>query len=1398
MTYGDYLAPVLVKSAKEQDKFAVVFPRLAPWLGLDFPTNSEPVIAKPSKTTLLPPRKRHYRWVGALLAMLLAGCAYFGYFLLNPIVKGCMDETSVNYNPNANRDDGSCSYLPPDSTIVGCLDPASINFNPDATKGCEDCCNYTGCMDSLALNFNVKAKIPCEGCCEYNARSEQNLSSVASLVETDSTVFLVPFGKQELTKPQLIAIDREWTFLVYQSKDLLVWILSGILMAFILSVLLFNRAQRGFAARRERGEEPPYLLPIKVSDHQGIRFREGLSPVLNRFRSRESSQRQLLDIKKTINATIKKGGGLDFKFRHYSAPTEYLLLIDKPAEQDHQSHLANQFYAQLQRSEIYAERYYYDGNPAICWNEAYPTGIRLERLMQKHYGARLLVFADGHSFINPVAISLEPWLQKMDVWSKRALVTNTPTMDWGYRERLLADFFYILPNNLDGLRTLEDHFAEGKPTNLAKWKYKYGQADQVIELSEDQLPQSMRSYFPVPMCKWIAACAVYPELHWDLTVALGRVIEKGQSHQLVTYERVRQLSQLEWFRKGEIPGAARERLMGLLSNQEKQQVRKALLRILEQNVPQNQSSFAFEEHQLHLAVNKLLVEKMPAERKKWIEVYRNQYEKGLPEDFVAIRELDQQFNKVLDFKLPNTYWKLFYRDGRKLLGERRLVIPVVGLILIGLLFFGNWLWKVPCFERSNLVYIPGEDARTCVFSVEDSVNYFTLKALYHIDRSEMDSMGKVERFMFAHDRSAEFRERVDDVFQPAIARAYFNKARDHYNAKNFQNSQLFLQKLFESFQENQIENGNFRGNALQMLGLCYFYQGDYEKANSFSAVIEERSNYMEETGVPNLTHFTRYDFVDSMVMGHIRIRKEGKYGFLDQKGAETWATKDGLPPFDHAFNYTEDSTALVMDKNLQCFIDWNGLRHAANCFAKLIPFKDSATQKWGYENGNGIIVIEPIYDQVSSFGEEGLAIVQANGQFGFVRKNGQLLNAGLVFDGADAFSEGLANIRKGGKWGYLKADGKLAIPYRFDVAEPFGKGTARVELNDVGFYIDTNGDCVSGNNCPRTSFIITVLDATTKEPITGAVISHENRVFKTTETNSQGMATLDIFEHELPRFPTFKVEAEAYNSLFVRVPLQYGKNIDPILMVPSGQVIEDRDGDGIANTEDACPDAAGPRSTFGCPDSDKDGVMDREDKCPTEKGSKSNGGCPKTLTEKTAQKPSRQRVQLNEIDGTQSEFKAKDGQVYLAISYAGQTWLAENLSIDIPGATCYEDQVNYCSSLGRLYPWEAAIEACQELGMGWRLPSVKDWEDLATRFGGRGNPAFLGLTNENNGFAAKLGGYRTTDGDYVYLNTYGYFWTSDRYGKESAWYYNLGKATERLDRYYNQRTYGYSVRCIKD
>ncbi|MBK7559754.1 MAG: OmpA family protein [Ferruginibacter sp.] len=61
---------------------------------------------------------------------------------------------------------------------------------------------------------------------------------------------------------------------------------------------------------------------------------------------------------------------------------------------------------------------------------------------------------------------------------------------------------------------------------------------------------------------------------------------------------------------------------------------------------------------------------------------------------------------------------------------------------------------------------------------------------------------------------------------------------------------------------------------------------------------------------------------------------------------------------------------------------------------------------------------------------------------------------------------------------------------------------------------------------------------------------------------------------------------------------------------PPPPVVLDRDGDGVLDADDKCPDVAGLASLQGCPDRDGDGIADGDDKCPDVPGLARYQGCP--------------------------------------------------------------------------------------------------------------------------------------------------------------------------------------------
>ena len=87
------------------------------------------------------------------------------------------------------------------------------------------------------------------------------------------------------------------------------------------------------------------------------------------------------------------------------------------------------------------------------------------------------------------------------------------------------------------------------------------------------------------------------------------------------------------------------------------------------------------------------------------------------------------------------------------------------------------------------------------------------------------------------------------------------------------------------------------------------------------------------------------------------------------------------------------------------------------------------------------------------------------------------------------------------------------------------------------------------------------------------------------------------------------------HSIGISVPIVDRKVVAPP-PPPPPPVPADKDGDGIIDAIDACPDVAGVAAFNGCPDTDKDGIQDKDDKCPAEFGMAKYAGCPIPDTDK--------------------------------------------------------------------------------------------------------------------------------------------------------------------------------------
>jgi len=171
------------------------------------------------------------------------------------------------------------------------------------------------------------------------------------------------------------------------------------------------------------------------------------------------------------------------------------------------------------------------------------------------------------------------------------------------------------------------------------------------------------------------------------------------------------------------------------------------------------------------------------------------------------------------------------------------------------------------------------------------------------------------------------------------------------------------------------------------------------------------------------------------------------------------------------------------------------------------------------------------------------------------------------------------------------------------------------------------------------------------------------------------------------------------------------------------------------------------------------------------------------------------------------------------VTIGTQTWMAENLNINVNNSWCYEGSRDSCAKYGRLYTWEAAKTACPN---GWHLPSIDECRTLVNFVGnsasklkstsgwnsyisndwenGNGGKSMSGNGTDNYKFFALPGGIRRTGGTFAGVGQSGNWWAADVGSDERrAFYWNMKNDDDRVFLISNGwQDDAYSVRCVRD
>jgi len=224
-------------------------------------------------------------------------------------------------------------------------------------------------------------------------------------------------------------------------------------------------------------------------------------------------------------------------------------------------------------------------------------------------------------------------------------------------------------------------------------------------------------------------------------------------------------------------------------------------------------------------------------------------------------------------------------------------------------------------------------------------------------------------------------------------------------------------------------------------------------------------------------------------------------------------------------------------------------------------------------------------------------------------------------------------------------------------------------------------------------------------------------------------------------------------------------------------------------------------------------------------------------------------ISISEIDSVYYEeglptVTDYDGNTYNTVTIGTQEWMAENLKVThypngdaIPNVTDNTAWKNFednntddaysfynndnTTGYGALYTYAAAIgddwtkDNADGQGVcpdGWHLPADAEWTTLTDYLGGEsvagGKMKEIGTIHWNNpntgadnssGFSALPDGYRSSyDGTFSNLGNYGYWWSATESDSSLAYYRYLGNDSAEATNFDNNKSAGFSVRCVRD
>ena len=336
------------------------------------------------------------------------------------------------------------------------------------------------------------------------------------------------------------------------------------------------------SAPTQQINQGPFDIPFEQNDTKLVQSERDLRRVLTQMRYRAEEETLALNIQSTITSIIRSGGSPQLVFAPVKRQQQYLLLIDRTNPKSMLTHFFSYLAKSMEEDGIPVIVFFYDKN-FRCFNDRYPSGLTLQILANLYSDATLIISGKAHELVYPVYPVLEEkFLLQLNRWQSKAIITPVPLIDWSVKEKVLQEYFVLLPADLPALQKLIPALREKIKINkhlldiTLPWQCSIKNTDfrEITEI-QNYLGNSEALF------QWLCAICIYPRLKWEVLIEIGKtILDKYAEPENLNYTNLLCLSRISWMQQGVFSQATRLELLKLLTVENEIAAREKLLHML--------------------------------------------------------------------------------------------------------------------------------------------------------------------------------------------------------------------------------------------------------------------------------------------------------------------------------------------------------------------------------------------------------------------------------------------------------------------------------------------------------------------------------------------------------------------------------------------------------------------------------------------------------------------------------------------------------------------------------------------------------------------------------------------------------------------------------------------------